>query len=447
MDERLTRMEEEDMFILPEEGEIAQTRIADPLNPDEGKEQAQPEIPAGREWANSMRSKLLPSEAETKAQSEIDALNTPEAKRKRAEQSTWGDIARSLGSGVAELGRAGGGERLWKSTEGVMEKKQAKKESDLRASLAKLKGERMEDLSTGMALNEHIYKMSATGEKTGKKYSFLPGTDPNTGKRVTYAVNQADPTDKMILHENPFAEGTFTNPETGEIISFDKTTKERTALTGTPKAPVKEDGSPILPSEAWAAVPPKVKQRTAPLLKEFRKVSKEADEGASEVNVVYNTMKEYLSQPAGQRNAQLLNLVKGKIPRLAGEKGPLAVFDIQMYAGNQSVYDRANRFFKQLYNGEATEKDMQDNFGLLQGLKNDMNSRISRKVQPFKTDIEREVGRYGVTADQLLGISEDKVAPTNTADKIEVRYNGKTLRIPKKDLDAALKDGATLVEK
>lgn len=386
------------------------------------EEEATEELEPGS--LSSIYKKLMESDKEKALKAQIEKEQSPEARESREGKGMWGELARALGAGVAEYGQKGGGERFAKSTEGVIDKASGQKLRDLQKKLEGAKGDRQEGFENEYKLALLRDKLNPEKDISKDTYTYTSGIDPNTNKRVVWAVNNRNPKDRQPLFENPFAVGTFTNPETGEVVALDKTTKEITQITGRPNVTSEEVAED--PAKAWQKMPPKVKTRLIPLLKTYRDVSKDAMESANEVKLVTEVMKEYKEQPPGRRNAQLLNLVKGKIPRLAGEKGPLAVFDIQMYAGNQSLYNRANLFFKTLIDGNATEKVIEDNMDLLETLTANADKRITEKMAPFKTDIERESKTYGVTADDLLGLNPSK----GMSSQVETKNAPKLRRRP-----------------
>ena len=404
--------------------------------------------PSDPNFLAKMAAKLNRSEEEKKLAGQVEEYQSPEQQKARQETADLLGGARALMSGVSEFGKEGAGEKFAKRTEGLVEKSQQQPLKELQAKLAAAKGKRMEEFGGGIQLADLQKKLTPSGSDR-VKYELRTGIDPDTGKRSVMAFNPYNPQEPgVVLAENPAVPGQFKDPTTGDVYLLNKELSQTgnptiQQVTGKERNTIKaEEGQKLTPSEAWVKIPPAVKKDVNNDLKEYRKITANVADAKREVDVVYRAMKEYMSQPEGKRNAQLLNLVKGKIPRLAGEKGPLAVFDIQMYSGNQAVYNRVSRFLKTLVNGEATEQDMIDNFGMLEVLSKDMNKHVSRKLKPYRAAVDMKTQAYGVTADDLLGDSPS----TDTEETIVVNWKGGRKKILKSRLQDAINAGATLVE-
>ncbi len=110
------------------------------------------------DYLKSLSRRLEESQKEKDLKAAIEQEKSPEAQEARDKKGIWGELARSLGTGLSEYGQAGGGEKFKKSTEGVIDSASMQNLKDLQAKLASAKGERQEGF-------EDEYKLALLRDK------------------------------------------------------------------------------------------------------------------------------------------------------------------------------------------------------------------------------------------------------------------------------------------
>jgi hypothetical protein len=180
-------------------------------------------------------------------------------------------------------------------------------------------------------------------------------------------------------------------------------------------------------------------------------VSRELNKDFTSINSFnsdMNTLKTLLAD-VKQGNAFAGQALKNRLPRvIGGEKGVLTDQDVNRLKGSQTYVDNLKRLFNEKINtGTAlTDKDLVEIEATMKDMENVTKSNKNMFVEQRGNQLKSIIGQ-SADPNQLLLRQQSQQSPTTTDEKVTVvNPQGKRGKIPKSQLDAAIKQGFKLAE-
>jgi len=160
-----------------------------------------------------------------------------------------------------------------------------------------------------------------------------------------------------------------------------------------------------------------------------------------------------------EMDGDVLRAIQNQLARANGEKGTMTEGDVQGFGGKADILSRLGRFASMNLIGEMTDSDRQFLSKLADVMERRANEYVNQQSRVYSDNTTKVTGLEDDKARTLLGVektltsnrgksknSTKKKEADVDSNKVTVEKDGKRFRLPKLQLEAALKQGYSLVE-